>query len=96
MRYSFLPLMAAPFLMLLPAAAQQTANTAVPVTTVIAEARPVSKTKDFVGRIEAVERVEIRARVTGYLQAILFKEGELVHRGAAALPNRAGSFPSCR
>ncbi len=81
MRYAFLPLMAAPFLMLLPAAAQQTATTAVPVTTVIAEARPVSKTKDFVGRIEAVERVEIRARITGYLQAILFKEGELVHEG---------------
>lgn len=81
MRYPFLPLMTAPFLMLLPAAAQQTANTAVPVTTVVAEARPVTKSKDFVGRIEAVERVEIKARITGYLQAILFKEGELVHEG---------------
>ena len=77
MRYRvLLPLLAAA--MSSPAAAQQSAPPAVPVTTVVAEARPVSKTKDFVGRIESVERVDVRARVTGYLDAILFKEGELV------------------
>ncbi len=81
LRSAFLPLLAVPLLTLIPAAAQQPSNTAVPVTTVIAESRPVSKTKDFVGRIEAVERVEVRARVTGYLEAILFKEGELVKEG---------------
>ncbi|MGO9173637.1 MAG: efflux RND transporter periplasmic adaptor subunit [Rhodomicrobium sp.] len=80
MRSAFLPLIALLLLMLTPAAAQQP-STAVPVTTVIAESRPVSKTKDFVGRIEAVERVDVRARVTGYLDAILFKEGELVKEG---------------
>jgi membrane fusion protein, multidrug efflux system len=61
--------------------AQQGMSQAVPVTTVIAQERPVSKTKDFVGRIEAVERVDVSARVTGYLEAILFKEGELVKEG---------------
>jgi membrane fusion protein (multidrug efflux system) len=67
----------------LPASAQQAPapNTAVPVTTIVAEAAPVSKTKDFVGRIEAVERVEVRARVTGYLEAVLFKEGDFVEMG---------------
>lgn len=64
-----------------PAAAQQSPNTAAPVSTVIAAARPISQAKDFVGRIEAIGRVEVRARVTGYLEAILFKEGELVKEG---------------
>lgn len=61
--------------------AEQAVPPAVPVTTVVARARPVSQTKDFVGRIEAVERVGVRARVTGYLEAILFKEGEIVKGG---------------
>jgi membrane fusion protein (multidrug efflux system) len=63
------------------ASAQQPAQPAVPVTTVIAETKPVSKIKDFVGRIEAVERVEVKARVTGYLEAVLFKEGAIVKTG---------------
>jgi membrane fusion protein (multidrug efflux system) len=79
LRYAFLLLIGAA--LVAPAAAQQTPNAAaVPVTTVIAEARPISQTKDFVGRIEAVERVDVRARVTGYLEAILFKEGALVNK----------------
>ncbi len=79
MRYLFLMWIGAS--LIAPAAAQQSPNTAAPVSTVIAEARPISQTKDFVGRIEAVERDEVRARVTGYLEAILFKEGELVKEG---------------
>jgi membrane fusion protein (multidrug efflux system) len=38
--------------------------------------------QSFVGRIQAIDRVEVRARVTGYLEAVLFKEGELVKKGA--------------
>jgi membrane fusion protein (multidrug efflux system) len=75
----WLPLLAA--VMVSPSSAQQHAPSAIPVVTLIAEAKPVSRTKDFVGRIEAVERVDIRARVTGYLEAVLFKEGELVKEG---------------
>ncbi len=81
LRSAFLPLLAVSLLSLTPVAAQQRSGTAVPVTTVIAESQPVSKIKDFVGRIEAVERVDVRARVTGYLEAILFKEGEFVKEG---------------
>ena len=64
-----------------PSFAQKTTPQAVPVTTVIAQEKPVTKAKDFVGRIEATDRVEVRARVTGYLEAVLFKEGELVKEG---------------
>jgi membrane fusion protein, multidrug efflux system len=61
------------------AGAQQPA--AVPVGVVAAELRPITRATDFVGRIEAIERVEIRARITGFLQDILFKEGDIVHAG---------------
>jgi membrane fusion protein (multidrug efflux system) len=55
--------------------------TAIPVGTVAAELRPITKTTEFVGRVEAIERVDIRARVTGFLQDILFKEGATVKKG---------------
>ncbi len=64
-----------------PAPAQQRAPQAVPVTTFIAEARPVAEIKGYVGRVEAVDHVDIRARVTGYLQAVLYKEGDTVKVG---------------
>lgn len=54
---------------------------AVAVGTVSAVVRPVTKSSDFVGRIDAIERVDIRARVKGFLQAVLFKEGDTVHEG---------------
>jgi membrane fusion protein, multidrug efflux system len=60
---------------------QQAAPQAATVTTVIAQEKPIAQAKDFVGRIEAIERVDVRARVTGYLDAVLFKEGELVKEG---------------
>ena len=55
--------------------------TTIPVGTIAAELRPITKTSDFVGRVDAVERVEIRARVTGFLEDVLFKEGDLVKKG---------------
>lgn len=64
------------------ALAQQPAPTAVPVGTVMAEKRAVTQTADFVGRIEAVNRVDIRARVTGFLDDVLFKDGSTVKEGA--------------
>ncbi len=63
------------------AAAPAQEPTAIPVGTVAAELRPITKASDFVGRVEAVERVEIRARVTGFLEDVLFKEGDLVKKG---------------
>ncbi len=62
-----------------PAAAQQ----AVPVGTVYAERKPIAQSRDFVGRVEAVGRVSVQARVKGYLEAVLFKEGDFVKKGDA-------------
>ena len=36
---------------------------------------------DFVGRFEAVDQVDLRPRVSGYLTGIGFKDGELVKKG---------------
>ena len=62
-------------------AAQQPGPAAVPVGTVIAERKPIARMADFVGRIQAIERVDIQARITGYLEQVLFKEGESVKEG---------------
>ncbi len=59
--------------------AQQPA--AVSVGTVAAELRPITTATEFVGRVEAIQRVDIRARVTGFLQDVLFKEGDVVKAG---------------
>jgi len=36
---------------------------------------------DYVGRFEAVNSVDVRPRVTGYLEAIRFRDGEIVRKG---------------
>jgi membrane fusion protein (multidrug efflux system) len=64
----------------------------VPVGTVAAEKRPIAKALDFVGRVEAINRVEIRARVKGYLEAVLFKEGDLVKEGTPLYRIEKGLF----
>ena len=40
---------------------------AIPVGVVSAERKPVTKSLDFVGRVEAVQRVEIKARITALM-----------------------------
>jgi multidrug efflux system membrane fusion protein len=52
----------------------------VPVATV--EESEVSLWDEFSGRLEAVERVDLRSRVAGQVQAVHFTEGALVKRGA--------------
>lgn len=44
-------------------------------------ARPVIDREVFTGRLEAVESVEIRSRVRGYLNEVKFKEGQEVKAG---------------
>ena len=52
-----------------------------PVGTVYAQRQQVAQTRDFVGRVNAIDRVEIQARVKGYLEAVLFKEGDPIKQG---------------
>ncbi len=51
----------------------------VDVAPVLAEAVTVRET--FTGRLEAPESVQLRPRVTGYIQEVAFAEGELVEAG---------------
>src|SRR6266404_9229179 len=46
-----------------------------------AELRSMAKQAEFVGRAEALEKVDLRARVQGFLGSRLFKEGEDVKEG---------------
>jgi len=43
--------------------------------------RDVTEWDEFTGRLEAVHAVEIRPRVSGFVSAIRFDEGAMVHRG---------------
>jgi membrane fusion protein, multidrug efflux system len=65
---------------------------AIPVGVVTAERKPVTKSLDFVGRIEAIQRVEVKARITGYLEQVLFTEGDLIKEGAALYIIEKGLF----
>jgi membrane fusion protein (multidrug efflux system) len=76
-----------------PASAQTKQETpAIPVGVVAAEKKPVTKAFDFVGRVQAVNRVEVRARVTGYLEDVLFREGDLIQEGAPLYRIEKGLF----
>src|SRR4051812_16855678 len=48
-------------------AAAQASQTPPTVVVAAAERQPVTQTAEFVGRVEAIDKVEIRARVTGFL-----------------------------
>ena len=43
--------------------------------------RGVNESFQFVGRIQAVNKVELRARVEGFLEKVLFREGQTVKAG---------------
>ena len=43
--------------------------------------KQVTEFDEFTGRFEAVERVEIRPRVSGYIASVNFAEGREVHKG---------------
>ena len=72
-----------------PAIAQQP-TAAVPVGVVRAERKPIAKAGDFVGRVDAISRVEIRARVT--LDEVRFKEGDLITEGTPLYRIEKGPF----
>jgi membrane fusion protein (multidrug efflux system) len=74
-----------------PCSAQQT-SAPVPVGVVKAERQPVTPSLDFVGRVDAINRVEIKARVTGFLEAVLFKEGDAIKEGGPLYSIEKGLF----
>ena len=56
-------------------------RSAVPVSVATVEAREIDTWDEFSGRLEAVERVELRPRVAGQILNIHFREGALVKAG---------------
>jgi membrane fusion protein, multidrug efflux system len=76
----------------LPAYGQQPAPSTIPVGVVRAELKPISKTADFVGRIEAINRVSIVARVKGFLEEVKFTEGDLIKVDAPLYKIEQGLF----
>lgn len=54
---------------------------AVPVSVATVEARDIVPWAEFSGRLEAIERVELRSRVAGVVEAVHFREGNLVKQG---------------
>jgi multidrug efflux system membrane fusion protein len=54
---------------------------ATPVSVSVVEKRDLATWNEFSGRLEAVERVEIRSRVAGALLSAHFREGALVNAG---------------
>ena len=63
------------------AAQPPAAPPAPPVTVANPVKRAITDQDEYVGRFVAVDAVEIRARVSGYLETIHFKDGELVKKG---------------
>jgi RND family efflux transporter MFP subunit len=64
-----------------PSAEAPTAGEPPPVTVSYPVEREVTDYADFTARTAAVESVEVRARVWGYLDKVNFKEGALVQKG---------------
>ncbi|CAM5771436.1 RND transporter MFP subunit [Labrys miyagiensis] len=75
-------LLASTFLVLPPRFSFAADEGQVSVIAVPAERKPISKAMEFVGRIDAPEKVVIRARVKGVLEGVLFREGDTVQTGA--------------
>jgi multidrug efflux system membrane fusion protein len=61
----------------------QPADTQPPPKITVAEvvSRDVTEWDEFTGRLEAVESVSVRPRVSGYISAIRFDEGAMVQKG---------------
>lgn len=51
------------------------------VTVATVPERPITEWDEFTGRLEAVDAVEIRPRVSGYIRRIAFDEGSRVRKG---------------
>ena len=52
-----------------------------PVTVAPVEQKEIVEWDEFTGRTEAVDSVEVRPRVSGYIQEVRFQSGQLVRKG---------------
>jgi len=59
----------------------QTAGGPPPVTVAEPLSKSITEWDEYTGRFEAVQSVDVRARVSGYLTSITFKDGQIVKAG---------------
>jgi multidrug efflux system membrane fusion protein len=52
-----------------------------PVSAAVVVEKTIAETQEFSGRLEAIDRVEIRPRVSGFITAVNFKPGSEVKKG---------------
>ncbi len=43
--------------------------------------RDITEWDEYTGRLTAIDTVEVRPRVSGYLESVHFKEGQIVKKG---------------
>src|SRR5258707_10207347 len=72
--------------------AQPAASGPPAVGVVEAAKRPITETSEFLGRVEAVNRVNVVARVTAFLEKRLFSEGAEVKKGDELYRLERGPF----
>ena len=63
-----------------------------PVKVAIAQRRDVTVTQNTIGTVVSPATVQVTAQVTGKLLAANFQEGDIVHKGDAAVPDRSGAL----
>ncbi|OQW70918.1 MAG: hypothetical protein BVN33_16945 [Proteobacteria bacterium ST_bin13] len=64
-----------------PARAQSDADAPIQASVAVVTRRDAALWQEFSGRFEAVDAVDVRARVSGAIRSIHFREGSLVRRG---------------
>ncbi|MET4275885.1 MULTISPECIES: efflux RND transporter periplasmic adaptor subunit [unclassified Bradyrhizobium] len=87
----------ATLLMIIAGGSAQTQSTsAAPPAVGIVEAarRPITESSEFLGRIEAINRVNLVARVTAFLERRLFEEGAEISKGDELYRLERGPFES--
>src|SRR4029077_12472866 len=75
-----------------PAWAQMPGAAPPAVGVVPAKRQPITQTTDYTGRIQATNRVNLIARVSAYLDEVLFKEGAEVKKGDLLYRLEQGPF----
>lgn len=91
-RLSFVPLPAVFLCLALPALAQQPGARPPAVGTIAVARQPVYQANEFVGRIQSIERVNLVARVTAFIDQRFFTEGAEVKKGDLLYRLEQGPF----
>jgi len=63
------------------AGAAPAASQGAPITAAVVIEKQITETQEFSGRLESIERVEIRSRVGGYITSLNFQPGGKVKKG---------------